>query len=358
MHGAGGNDLIFGDGYSGTSASTASATASTGYIAAGGAGGLGGGGAGGNWVSAGTSTISAAVPNSDPNLAVSWGGGGTGGLVGKTDIKTGGSATVGDVSPGFSGAVPTGSTNYAAVGGGGGGVRNGGLNDNAVVVEDTTGTVGAWEFKNGTGAGNTSISIGNVYTNLQSAMKNNLNFTSQTSGAGNDTLYGDAGNDWIAGGNGNDAIYGGRGNDVMWGVGGTASGTNNDTFYWQRGDAGTGASDEIRDFTPWASGAGMKIDLSGLLENFSVANIANLSQWISISTVTAGSTAATTLNTNLNSLFTESLATNLAVTTMTIDVDGAGSGTTTQTIYFRNWTPSTTLGTNAKTWYDNGVLVV
>ena len=150
------------------------------------------------------------------------------------------------------------------------------------------------------------------------------------------------------------------GNDVMWGVGGTASGTNNDVFYWQRGDAGTGASDQIRDFNPWNSAlttpAGMKVDLSGLLENRSVGSTTNLSQWItSITTGAASSTQAATLNNEMNTLVGDSLGTTLAATKMVIDIDGAGAGTATQTIYFRNWSASTTA---VSQWVANGWLVV
>jgi Ca2+-binding RTX toxin-like protein len=237
---------------------------------------------------------------------------------------------------------------------------------------------------------NTSVSGQNgsgqfttVYDGLLNLMKTNLNITTQLVGHSNygfvssgdtsygyyqsadDVLYGGSGNDWLVGGRGNDTIYGGQGNDVMWGIGGgivstvnipAVNNTNNDVFSWQRGDAGTGASDQIRDFTPWAGTTGMKIDLSGLLENHAKGSLANLDKWItSITTASAGTTAATALNNEMNSLFGDSIATNLAATKMVIDVDGAGAGTATQTIYFRNWAPSTTV---AATWVSNGWLVV
>lgn len=175
----------------------------------------------------------------------------------------------------------------------------------------------------------------------------NLSITNQTPGGGNDTIYGGVGDDMIAGGNGSDAIYGGAGNDILWGIGGTASGTNNDVFFWQQGDAGTtGSSDQIRDFNPWSVSSGMKINITGLLENHVLGSTANLYDWVNSITTNVASS-------EVNAIFGDSLT--QTSTKMVIDVDGVGAGTATQTIYFRNWTATTT---DANQWVTNGWLVV
>jgi len=145
----------------------------------------------------------------------------------------------------------------------------------------------------------------------------------------------------------------------MWGVGSSAtvpSGvTNNDVFYWLRGDAGTtGAFDEVRDFKPWdptaasGAGAGMKIDISGLLENHIKGDTTNLANWISISTATsaeiAGKMGSVSGGTNGMKLV--------------IDVDGPGGYNITQTVYLRSSASWNTAVVDPMQWVNNGWLVV
>ena len=81
----------------------------------------------------------------------------------------------------------------------------------------------------------------------------------------------------------------------------------------------------------------MKIDLSGLLENKAVGSTLSLGQWItSITTVAAGSEISVAMNAHGFSTLTQ------GGTKIVIDVDGAGAGTATQTIYLRNFTPAST----------------
>lgn len=138
-----------------------------------------------------------------------------------------------------------------------------------------------------------------------------------------DILTGTSASDLLIGGDGNDTIRGSQGNDVLYGHGsGLAQGLDNDIFVWGAGDAGLGASDVIRDFTAWNGSSGDRLDLSALLVGYQ-AGTSDITQWISIqNNVTlpgatgwdAGKTGAL----------------------LTIDIDGAGAGTVTQTIFLEN----------------------
>jgi hypothetical protein len=144
-----------------------------------------------------------------------------------------------------------------------------------------------------------------------------------------DSLTGTTGSDLLIGGNGNDTIRGGQGNDVLYGLGsGIAQGLDNDIFVWGSGDAGTGASDVIRDFTTWNGTSGDKLDLSALLVGYQ-AGTSDISQWISVqSGVTLpGATGWDVGKTG---------------TLLTIDIDGVGAGTVTQTIFLENVSLTTT----------------
>jgi hypothetical protein len=127
---------------------------------------------------------------------------------------------------------------------------------------------------------------------------------------GDDTLTGLGSDDILLGGSGTDSLDGGDGHDILIGGAGDdtlTDGSGNDTFKWQAGETGT---DTITD---WGTGSDNdKLDLSELLQG-------------------EGSNAtAVTLDNFLNF----SYDTNTSDTTLTIDVDGPGSGTDQQIIVF------------------------
>jgi Ca2+-binding RTX toxin-like protein len=144
-----------------------------------------------------------------------------------------------------------------------------------------------------------------------------------------DSLTGTTGSDLLIGGNGNDTIRGGQGNDVLYGLGsGIAQGLDNDIFVWGSGDAGLGAADVIRDFTAWNGTSGDKLDLKALLVGYQ-AGTSDISQWISVQNdvTLPGATGWDVGKTG---------------TLLTIDIDGAGAGTVTQTIFLENVSLTTT----------------
>ena len=133
----------------------------------------------------------------------------------------------------------------------------------------------------------------------------------------------------MIGGHGNDTIVGGQGNDVLYGHGnGLAQGLDNDVFVWGAGDAGTGSSDVIRDFSAWNGTSGDKLNLSALLVGYQ-AGTSDISQWISVQNEVTlpGATGWDVGKTG---------------TLLTIDIDGAGAGTVTQTIFLENASLTTT----------------
>lgn len=131
---------------------------------------------------------------------------------------------------------------------------------------------------------------------------------------------GTSGKDYIMGGSGNDTIIGGQGNDTMWGyqnfnLAAANSTANNDLFKWNAGDAGAaGAVDTIKDFTVYNNGTGDKLDLLNLLSGWTGAAGQVLTNWIT----------SIQVNQSVNGVS--------GSTAITIDVDGAGSGTVTQVI--------------------------
>ena len=137
-----------------------------------------------------------------------------------------------------------------------------------------------------------------------------------------------------------DANYfiGGAGNDTITG------GTGNDTFMWLAGDAGTTtATDTIKNFTTWNGTSGDRLDLSALLTG-GASSSTTLSNWIK--TVATGQTVNGVANS----------------TVITIDVDGAGSGTVTQVINLEgvnllNGVLGTTLDAQLGNLKTNGVLI-
>ena len=144
-----------------------------------------------------------------------------------------------------------------------------------------------------------------------------------------DILTGTNTADLLIGGDGNDTIRGGEGNDVLYGHGsGLIQGLDNDIFVWGSGDAGLGATDVIRDFTAWNGTSGDKLDLTALLVGYQ-AGTSDISQWISVQNgvTLPGATGWDVGKTG---------------TLLTIDIDGAGAGTVTQTIFLENVTLTTT----------------
>jgi hypothetical protein len=144
--------------------------------------------------------------------------------------------------------------------------------------------------------------------------------------------------DYIMGGAGNDTITGGQGNDVLWGLDTfTANAvTDNDTFVWASGDAGTGAVDIVKDFVAWNGNAGDKLKITSLLAG-SYTSTSVLSQWV---TVTTGQTVPGSATANS--------------TKIVVDVDGSGTGNVTQTIWLEGVTLS---ATDAAALKNSGVLI-
>ncbi len=173
---------------------------------------------------------------------------------------------------------------------------------------------------------NVAVSDGTISSSAKAAQI----FFVPTSLAGlDDSLTGTSGSDLIIGGDGNDIIQGGQGNDVLYGHGsGVAQGLDNDIFVWGSGDAGPGASDVIRDFTAWNGTSGDKLDLRALLVGYQ-AGTSDISQWISVQNEVTlpGATGWDAGKTG---------------TLLTIDIDGAGAGTVTQTIFLENVSLTTT----------------
>ncbi|WP_431261401.1 Ig-like domain-containing protein [Roseateles chitinivorans] len=297
-----GDDIIFGDGFSG------SADSQGGY---GGGGGGGGNGAGSAGVIGGI-------------------GGGTGGTQ-----ATGGSTTLGAVQAG--GATDWGSSRTS--GGGGAGV---GAGTGYTAEFDGAPNTTLHQYDNTGSAASAVAAARNAFLDGPGAGNGENRMFTQAMGVGNDTIDGGDGNDYIMAGNGNDTIVGGRGNDVMYGRGGsTNAGTDNDTFVWRRGDAGTtGALDVIRDFGT-ASGNQDKLSLLTMLEGRK-GPTDDLSQWIHVYN---------------NAQAPQGLGGSDAGTTgalIRIDIDGAGPGQVVQQIYL---TGVTLASTDLHTLISNGTIL-
>lgn len=94
------------------------------------------------------------------------------------------------------------------------------------------------------------------------------------------------------------------------------SAPDSDLFVWNAGDAGpSGASDVIKDFSAWNGSKGDRIDISKLLEGYT-SGVSDLSNWVTLAT-------GQTINGTPNS------------SSLTIDIDGSGSGTVVQVIHLQ-----------------------
>jgi len=92
---------------------------------------------------------------------------------------------------------------------------------------------------------------------------------------------------------------------------------DNDTFVWNAGDAVGNSVDIIKDFSAWNGTRGDKLDIKNLLTGYT-SGTSTLSQWVSITN---------------NSTIDRPSGVSSPNTKIVIDIDGAGSGTTTQTIW-------------------------
>ncbi|MDO7596621.1 MAG: type I secretion C-terminal target domain-containing protein, partial [Pseudomonadota bacterium] len=114
-----------------------------------------------------------------------------------------------------------------------------------------------------------------------------------------DYIFGLDGADTLSGLGGDDILFGGQDNDTLTGAEGS------DTFMWVRGDEGTGATDIVTDFT--VGSGGDTLNLADLLQGETAAGTGTLDDYLTV-TFSGGDT------------------------TITADIDGGGSGSTTQTI--------------------------
>ncbi|MBC8687120.1 retention module-containing protein [Aeromonas hydrophila] len=191
-----------------------------------------------------------------------------------------------------------GEGNDILVGGAGNDTLNGGNgNDTASYLDSTAGVTVTVNGNNQITGGAGTDSLSNM-ENLIGSM-----FNDSLTGDGNaNVLSGLAGNDILIGGGGDDMLIGGTGSDTMTG------GTGKDTFKWMAGDAG--GVDTIKDFTTGANGD--VLDLSELLSG-EHTNAATLDQYFNFASGPGSNKS-----------------------TLTIDLDGSGSASTTHTIFFDN----------------------
>ncbi|WP_201025932.1 retention module-containing protein [Aeromonas hydrophila] len=191
-----------------------------------------------------------------------------------------------------------GEGNDILVGGAGNDTLNGGNgNDTASYLDSTAGVTVTVNGNNQSTGGAGTDSLSNM-ENLIGSM-----FNDSLTGDGNaNVLSGLAGNDILIGGGGDDMLIGGTGSDTMTG------GTGKDTFKWMVGDAG--GVDTIKDFTTGANGD--VLDLSELLSG-EHTNAATLDQYFNFASGPGSNKS-----------------------TLTIDLDGSGSASTTHTIFFDN----------------------
>lgn len=226
---------------------------------------------------------------------------------------------------------------------------------------------------------NTTVSVALLVNDAKAAFldgpggdnSENRMFT-QVMGAGADVIRGGSGHDYIMGGYGNDTIAGGSGNDIMYGRGGGNSSTStlpdSDTFVWQRGDAQgnpQGALDIIRDFSASTStslsnslvsavhNGDDKLNIAELLTGF-INNQSQLSQWVTIQNGIDLS-AQTGALASLRPASGFDVSAGKMGALITIDVDGPGSGTATQYIFLNGVTFTTTDVDQLKT---AGVIIV
>ena len=151
-------------------------------------------------------------------------------------------------------------------------------------VEAYVAPVGVEIIRMNAGFGDTTVT-GNASNN---GLYGNAGDNLLDGGAGTDTLSGGAGADTLAGGTGTDNLNGGTGNDTLTGGTGTdtlTGGSGDDVFDFNSGELGTttATADVITDFT-----ATDRIDLSSIDANAAAANDQAFS-WVS---ATSGFTAA------------------------------------------------------------------
>jgi len=122
---------------------------------------------------------------------------------------------------------------------------------------------------------------------------------------------------------------------------------DNDTFVWNAGDAVVNSVDVIKDFSAWNGTRGDKLDISKLLTNGYNSSSSTLSQWVSITNNSTNDRPSGVSSPNTN-------------TKIVIDIDGAGAGTVTQTIWLDgvNLTLNgTTLDQQLSALRTNGILI-
>jgi len=90
------------------------------------------------------------------------------------------------------------------------------------------------------------------------------------------------------------------------------------TFVWNAGDAVVNSVDVIKDFSAWNGTRGDKLDIRNLLTGYT-SGTSTLSQWVT--------------NIINNSTIDKPSGVSSTNTKIVIDIDGAGSGITTQTIW-------------------------
>jgi len=275
--------------------------------------------------------------------------GGGGGGAGVSAFKTGGAGGVGAGAGGDKGGaghgttMGNGDTAPGAADDSGFGVGVGSGRPQEAVTAEVDGASQnnpGFVFDN---TGKVTDAITQVETAFVDGAKGGSDLFAQDQGAGNDQIHGGAGNDLIMGMVGNDLIVGGTGNDIMYGRGGGYERRvmeDADTFLWQRGDAGTqgAALDVIRDFG--GDGIADHLDIQGLLEGYVAGN--HLKDWVSVQTGVTAPAGARGSDVGATG------------TLITIDVDGAGAGTTMQQIFLTG----VDLDTNVNNLVNTGVLIV
>ncbi len=185
-------------------------------------------------------------------------------------------------SGGGNDTVTTGSGNDRVSAGNGNNTVNAGNGTNSVTSgsgNDTI-TTGSGNDTIVAGNGNNTVTGGDGTNSVTSGSGNDTITTGSgadniSSGSGADIIRTGAGNDIISAGGGNDTVNAGTGNDMIRSGGGTDSltgGGGHDTFqYGSLGNARLGA-DTIADFStsnPGSTGEGDRLDLRGLIDDFS-----------------------------------------------------------------------------------------
>jgi hypothetical protein len=114
---------------------------------------------------------------------------------------------------------------------------------------------------------------------------------------------------------------------------------DNDTFVWNAGDAVGNSVDIIKDFSVWNGTTGDKLDIKNLLTGYT-SGTSDLNKWVTF-----------IIN---NSTVDKPSGVSSTNTKIVIDIDGAGSGTTTQTIWLDGVSG---LSNDPTTLKNNGILI-